>query len=81
MSGSDAAKNIVAIENEILTLIQFDIFGNMQQTSDMKVLSSVWALKEKRYPDGCINKIKVKYCARGFEQEEGVDYLEISIQL
>jgi hypothetical protein len=42
----------------------------------MKVLSSVWALKRKRYPDGSIRKLKARYCARGFEQVEGVDYFE-----
>ena len=42
----------------------------------MKVLSGVWALKKKRYPDGRINKLKARYCARGFEQEEGVNYFE-----
>jgi hypothetical protein len=42
----------------------------------MKVLSGVWALKRKRYPDGSICKLKARYCARGFEQVEGVDYFE-----
>jgi hypothetical protein len=42
----------------------------------MKVLSGVWALKRKRYPDGSIRKLKARYCARGFEQVEGIDYLK-----
>jgi hypothetical protein len=42
----------------------------------MNVVSSVWAFKRKRYPDGSIRKLKARICARGFEQVEGVDYFE-----
>ena len=57
-----------------MTLIPLSVFIIVQQTSYMKVLSGVWALKRKRYPDGRINKLKARYCTRGFEQEECVDY-------
>jgi hypothetical protein len=42
----------------------------------MNVVSSVWAFKRKRYPDGSIRKLKARICARGFEQIEGADYFE-----
>jgi hypothetical protein len=42
----------------------------------MNVVSSVWAFKRKRYPDGSTRKLKARICARGFEQTEGLDYFE-----
>jgi hypothetical protein len=76
MAGPDAGGFIIAMEAEIVTLIELDVFEIVDRTSDMKVLSRVWALKRKRYPDGSIRKLKARYCARGFEQVEGVDYFE-----
>lgn len=75
----DATSFIEAMEKEILTLIQLNIFEIVDQTSDIKVLSGVWALKKKKkkYRNGWINKLKERYCARGFEQEQGVNYFEI----
>jgi hypothetical protein len=76
MAGPDAAGFITAMEAEIFILIELEVFEIVERTSNMKVLSGVWALKRKRYPDGLIRKLKARYCARGFEQVEGVDYFE-----
>ena len=42
----------------------------------MKVLSSTWAFKIKRYPKGCFKKFKAQFCACGDRQTEGVDYFK-----
>ena len=42
----------------------------------MNIVSSVWALQRKRFPDGAIRKLKACIRARGFEQKEGIDYFE-----
>jgi hypothetical protein len=43
----------------------------------MNVLPSTWAFKCKRLPDGRIKKFKARFwCARGDQQNEGVDYFE-----
>jgi hypothetical protein len=76
MAGPDAGGFITAMEAEILTLIELDVFEIVDRNSNMKVLSGVWALKKKSYPDGSIRKLKARYCARGFEQAEGVDYFK-----
>jgi hypothetical protein len=76
MAGPDAAGFVTAMEAEVMTLIELDVFEIVQRNNNMKVLSGVWALKRKRYPDGSIRKLKARYCARGFEQVEGVDYFE-----
>jgi hypothetical protein len=76
MTGPDAGGFTKAMEAEILTLIELDVFEIVERNNNMKVLSGVLALKRKRYPDGSIRKLKARYCARGFEQVEGVDYFE-----
>jgi hypothetical protein len=35
-----------------------------------------WVFRIKRYPDGSLRKLKARFCARGFEQVEGVDFPE-----
>jgi len=42
----------------------------------MKVLPSTWAFKCKQFPDGMIHKLKARFCCRGDQQVEGVDYFE-----
>ena len=42
----------------------------------MNVISSTWAFKLKRFPDGLVKKFKARFCARGDQQLEGVDYFE-----
>ena len=76
MCGPDAAGFIEAMEAEIVTLIELGVFDILEKKPGMKVISGVWALKRKRYPDGRVRKLKGRYCARGFEQIEGVDYFE-----
>jgi hypothetical protein len=76
MAGPDASGFITAMEVEILTLIELDVFEIVDRTNTMKVLSGVWTLKRKRYSNGSIRKLKARYCTRGFEQVEGVDNFE-----
>jgi hypothetical protein len=40
------------------------------------LLPSTWALKIKRYPDGCMRKNKARFCVRGDKQIAGVNYFE-----
>jgi hypothetical protein len=76
MNGPDAAGFMKAMEIELDTLITMKAFKVIDKKPWMNVVSSVWAFKRKRYPDGSIRKLKARICARGFEQIEGVDYFE-----
>ena len=76
LSGPDAAGFITAMEAEIQTLLQLDVFEIVPRPLKHKVISGVWAFKRKQYPDGLVRKLKARYCARGFEQQKGVDYFE-----
>ena len=66
-----------AMENEIGTLARVGAFIAAGREQWMSAISSAWALKRKRYPDGTARKLKARACARGFEQQEGIGYNEI----
>ena len=76
MNGPDAAGFFKAMELELQTLIDMEVFIVVNREPWMKVISTVWAFKRKRFPDGNIRKLKARLCARGFEQVEGRDYFE-----
>jgi hypothetical protein len=76
MNGPDSAGFMKAMETEIETLIRMNAFVVVDKRKWMNVVSSVWAFKHKRYPDGSIRKLQACICAQGFEQIEGVDYFE-----
>ena len=66
-----------AMETELKTLEDdMHSWELVPRTSDMHVLSSTWAFKIKRFPDGLIKKFKARFCVRGDQQKEGVDYFE-----
>ena len=54
----------------------WEVVQRDQLPEGANVLPSTWALKIKRYPDGRVNKMKARFCARGDKQVEGVDYFE-----
>ena len=58
------------LENEMKT------WTYVEQTPDMRVLPSTWALKIKRFPDGEVKKFKARFCVRGDHQEHGINYWE-----
>ena len=53
-----------------------DSWEVVDRTEEMNVLQSIWAFKIKRFPDGLIKKFKARFCARGDQQLEGIDYFE-----
>ena len=55
--GPDFCGFISAMETEILTLIEFCIFELAEQKPDMNLISGVWTLCRKQYPDELIGKL------------------------
>ena len=74
--GLDSCGFVGSMETEIITLIKLDVFDMVEHKLNMNVILGVWALCQKRYPDGLIRKLKARYCACGFEQIEGYHYFE-----
>ena len=49
----------------------------VDRTKDMKVLGSIWAFRCKLFPDGMVRKLKARFCVRGDQQVEGIDFFEL----
>ena len=65
-----------AAVKELDTLEDMDAWDVVDQTDEMNVIDSILAFKLKRYPDGLVKKFKARFCARGDQQLEGVDFFE-----
>ena len=76
MSSPNKVGFIAAVEKEILTLMDLDVYDLVDITPDKKIFSDVWALQQKQYPDVLLKQLKARLCAYGFEQIKGVDYFE-----
>ena len=76
MTGQFADEYWEACKVEIATLEGTDAWEVVERTADMNVLQSTWAFRLKRYPDGLIKKFKARFCARGDQQIEGIDFFE-----
>lgn len=61
---------------EIETLENMDAWEVVDIPEGVKPIDSTWAFKLKRFPDGMIKKFKARLCARGDQQEHGIDYFE-----
>ena len=61
---------------EIDTLEEMNAWGVVDRPEDMNILEGIWAFKLKRFPDGMIKKFKARYCVRGDQQLEGIDFFE-----
>ena len=76
MNGPFADEFWKAAVTELETLEGMDAWEIVDQTDEMNVIDSTWAFKLKRYPDGLIKKFKARFCARGDQQKEGIDFFE-----
>ena len=78
MHSPDAEGFRAAINLEMDQLQEKDVWTLVPRekaiSEGAKIIDTVWALRRKRYPDGRVKKLKARLCARGFMQEQGVDY-------
>jgi hypothetical protein len=61
---------------EIETLEEMDAWEVVDHTDDMNVIDATRVFRLKQFPDGLIKKLKVRFCARGDQQLEGVEFFE-----
>ncbi len=64
------------MEHDIFTLESIEAWQGVDWEDEMNVISSTWAFKCKRYPDGLIKKFKARFCACGDQQLEGIDFFD-----
>jgi hypothetical protein len=76
MNGPLASGYWEAMETEITTLNEKELWVLVDRESGMNVLPSTLAFKCKRFPDGSVRKLKARFCVRGDKQKEGIDYFE-----
>ena len=76
MKGPNADGFLRASTLEIATLQEMDAWTQVPVTKKMNVLDSTWAFKIKRFPDGLIRKLKARFCVRGDQQIEGIDFFD-----
>ena len=77
MNGPHSEEHWEAAQVEIDTLErQMKAWDVAPRTDDMNVLGSTWAFKCKRFPDASVRKFKGRFCVRGDQQIEGVDFTE-----
>ena len=66
-----------AMRVELNTLVnEFKCWDLVERIPEMNVLPSTWAFKIKRFPDGSVKKFKARFCARGDQQKEGIDFFK-----
>jgi hypothetical protein len=76
MNGPFANGFSKACELEYNTLEEKDCWDVVDRPLDRPIISGTWAFRIKRFPDGSMRKLKARFCARGYEQTEGVDYTD-----
>ncbi len=64
------------MELEMFTLESIEAWQVVDWEDEMNIISSTWAFKCKRYPDGLIKKFKARFCARGDQQLKGINLFE-----
>lgn len=78
-SVEEAAKQQVwkdAMDEEYQSILKNNVWDIVPRPKGKSVVSSKWLYKIKHATDGSIEKYKARFVARGFSQEEGIDYEE-----
>ena len=76
MNGPQSDGYWEAMKSEIMILEDEDSWEVVDRKHDMNFIPSTWAFRCKRFLDGTVRKLKVRFCVRGDNQKEGVDYFE-----
>ncbi|CAA7042355.1 unnamed protein product [Microthlaspi erraticum] len=66
----------LAVMDEMGRIHMLNTWSLVPYEEDMNVLSNKWVYTVKLKPSGDLNKLKAWLVAKGFDQEEGLDYLE-----
>jgi hypothetical protein len=61
---------------EYASIMKNDVWEVVPMPEDKKVVGYKWIYKVKHAADGSVDKYKVRFVAKGFSQQEGVDYEE-----
>ena len=76
MARPEAAEWREAAAEEMRMFVEKELFEEVMRPKNRRVVGCKWIFKEKRGPDGEIQKYKARLVARGFTQIPGVDFTE-----
>lgn len=76
MNRPEADKWRKAAEDEITALRLNQTWDLIPLPAGCHAIGSKWVFKRKMKSDGTIERYKARFCAKGFSQEEGIDYNE-----
>ena len=65
-----------AMKAEYDSLMSMGTWELVPRPENRKIIGGTWAYRIKQLASGAIEKFKARYCAQGFSQVEGVDYVE-----
>jgi hypothetical protein len=74
LRGTDRERWLDAMQSELNSLTELGAYELVERPKDRDVITGKWVLKVKRTSTGEIERFKARYVARGFDQQEGVDY-------
>lgn len=65
-----------AMDSEYQSLIDNHTWELVELPHNKNIISTKWIFRRKYKSDGSISRFKARFVARGFSQEEGIDYSE-----
>ncbi|MBW0491243.1 hypothetical protein O181_030958 [Austropuccinia psidii MF-1] len=77
INGLDSQELKNAIKAELINMTTHNFWSPVRPDQNIKLLSTTWVFKQKTNEDGNLSKYKARLCVRGFNQKEGIDYLEV----
>lgn len=66
-----------AIETTLNSLAGNNTWNIVDKPKNVNLVSTKWIFKVKKLPNGEIDKFKARLVARGFTQQEGIDFFEV----
>ena len=76
MSGPNKEQWHSAMEREMESLLENEVWDLVKLPKGRKTIGSMWVFKEKMGADGSIERHKARLVAQGFSQQHGLDYDE-----
>jgi len=78
MNSPDSDGFLQAMHDELTALEGLDPWEEVprSEAAGKAILDSLWTFKRKRYPDGSVRKLKARWCVRGDQQIEGIDFFD-----